>query len=217
MKSEKLSYALKILFENFWIIRQDDAENYHFIRRHQTDLQKELRQRFGMNLIIRPEYVQLLKRPMILAPWMGDVGFTTSLDFALFCCCMGYVENLEAETPFMLDELIRELDLIIPEEIVIDWTNYNHRKSLIRVIKKMLDLRIIENIQGDTGVFEQSETNQEILFTVTMQARAFLARAPQSYTYYPQFSDYWQDLQENLRLEGTQALYQRLMMEPSLQ
>lgn len=217
MKTEELSYGLKLLFENFWIIRSDSPEDYAFLRRHQGELQKELRQRFGMNLVIRPQYIQVLKRPHHLDSWMGEVGFTSQLDYALFCCGMAYVEGLEAETPFMLDELIRDLELSIPEEIEIDWTNYNHRKSLIRVIKKMLDLRIIENIQGETSGFEQSEANQEVLFATTILARAFLSRAPQSYMQYATFEEYWKAIQENRAQEGNQLLYQRLMMEPMIQ
>ncbi|GAA4062468.1 TIGR02678 family protein [Amphibacillus indicireducens] len=216
MKPEELRRALKLLFENFWIIRSRDPENYNFLRRHQSDLKKELNQRFGMNLMIRSQYIQLLKRPHILAPWMGASGFTAQLDYVLFCCCMAYTEGLEADTPFMLDELINGLDLMIPEEVVIDWTNYNHRKSLVRAIKKMLELTVIENIQGETGMFERSEENQEVLYTTTAQARAFLARAPQSYMEYQGFEDYWADIQANRNLEGNQLLYQRLMMEPAL-
>lgn len=217
MKPEELRQALKLLFENFWIIRARDPENYNFLRRYQSDLKKELNQRFGMNLIIRSQYIQLLKRPHTLAPWMGASGFTTQLDYALFCCCMAYIEGLEADTPFMLDELINDLDLIIPEEIEPDWTNYNHRKSLVRALKKMLELTVIENIQGETGMFERSEENQEVLYTTTVQARAFLARAPQSYTEYQGFEDYWIDIEANRSLEGNQLLYQRLMMEPIIE
>lgn len=217
MSPEELRHAFKLLFENFWIIRSRTPEYYNFLRRHQAALQKELNQRFGMNLIIRSQYIQLLKRPHTLAPWMGASSFTSRLDYTLFCCCMAYIEGLEAETPFMLDELIHDLDLMIPEEAMVDWTNYNHRKSLVRVIKKMIDLSVIENIQGETGMFERSEENQEVLFTTTIQARAFLARAPQSYTEYQSFTDYWTDIQENQSLEGNQLLYQKLMMEPLIE
>jgi uncharacterized protein (TIGR02678 family) len=216
MTGEQMSQALHLLFENFWIIREDAPEQYLFLRRHQGQLQKELRQRFGMNLIIRPQYIQLLKRPHRLAAWMGEIGFQETQDYALFCLAMAFVEDLEAETPFMLDELIRSLDLLAPEEVLLDWTNYNQRKSLVRVLKKLISLRLIETIQGETAYFEQSEANQEVLFVTTPQARSFLARAPQSYTQYPQFEDFWADLQANRGLEINQLLYQRLMMEPVL-
>lgn len=217
MSPEELRHAYKLLFENFWIIRSRSPENYNFLRRHRIVLQKELNQRFGMNLIIRSQYIQLLKRPHQLAPWMGASTFTLRLDYTLFCCCMAYLEGLEAETPFMLDELIHDIDLIVPEEAMVDWTNYNHRKSLVRVIKKLLDLTVIENIQGETSLFERSEDNQEVLFMTTTQARAFLARAPQSYTTYEAFNDFWEDIQVSFNLEGNQLLYQKLMMEPLIE
>lgn len=214
MDGALMSQALQLLFEHFWIIREDSPEEYQFLRRYQAPLKKELRQRFGMNLIIRPHYIQLLKRPHRLAPWMGEIGFQETTDYVLFCLAMAFIEDLEAETPFMLDELIRSLDLLTPNEVVLDWTNYNQRKGLVRVLKKLISLRLIETIQGDTSYFEQSEQNQEILFTTTPQARSFLARAPQSYSQYAEFTDFWEDLQANRGLEANQLIYQRLMMEP---
>ena len=208
--------ALKILFENFWIIRKDSPEQYIFIRRHQAQIQKELRQRFGMYLTVRPHYIQLFKRPHVLEPWMGTIGFQLPMDYALFCLSMAFIEDLEVETPFMLDELIHSLDLLAPSELVIDWTNYNHRKSLVRVIKQLIEFRLIENIQGEATQFEQSEVNQEVLFVTTVQARFFLAQAPHPYTAYDNFDAFWQDIQEHRGLEMNQLLYQRLMMEPVL-
>lgn len=216
MDGVRMSQALQLLFEHFWIIREDSPEEYQFLRRFQAPLKKELRQRFGMNLIIRPQYIQLLKRPHRLAPWMGEIGFQEKTDYVLFCLAMAFIEDFEAETPFMLDELIRSLDLLKPNEVVLDWTNYNQRKGLVRVLKKLISLRLIETIQGDTNYFEQSEQNQEILFTTTPQARSFLARAPQSYSQYAEFNDFWEDLQLNHGLEANQLLYQRLMMEPAI-
>ena len=120
MSPDEMRRAFKLLFEGFWIIRNQQPEDYTFLRRNQLVLQKELRQRFGMNLIVRPQYVQLLKRPQVLAEWMGEIGFQSILDYTLFCCAMAYVEDFEAGTPFMLNELIRDLGLLIPEETPVD-------------------------------------------------------------------------------------------------
>ena len=66
MSPDEFRRAFKLLFENFWIIRKQQPEDYAFLRRNQLAIQKELRQRFGMNLIVRPQYIQLLKRPQVL-------------------------------------------------------------------------------------------------------------------------------------------------------
>ncbi|MGX7197534.1 TIGR02678 family protein [Enterococcus olivae] len=216
MKPEDLQKALQLLFDQFWIIREDQLEDYQFLRRHQNELQKELRQRFGMSLIVRPQYIQLLKRPHTLEAWMGDIGLKEQLDYVLFACVMAYVESLESETPFMLDELIRNLDMLFPEEIDVDWTNYNHRTSIVRVLKKLEQLHLIEKIQGEMVAFEQSNENQELLFVTTAQSRALLSRAPMAYTEYSSFEEYWQDICASRNLEVNQMLYQRLMMEPML-
>lgn len=217
MEREEMAKALDLLFENFWIIRDEMPDEYRFLRRHQEALAKELRQRFGMSLFIRPQFIQLLKRPHNLAPWMGEVGFSETLDYVLFCCGMAFVEDREAGSPFMMDELIREMELMVPEKTALDWTNYLHRRSIVKVLKKMISLHVIENVQGQTELFEQSEDNQEVLFVITAQARYFLARAPQSYLEYPKFEDFWKDINASSALENNQIVYQRLMMEPQIQ
>ena len=217
MKPEELSQAITLLFENFWIVRESQPEEYMFLRRHQGFLQKEMKERFGMKLIMKNQYIQLLKRPLVLQDWMGNIGFTTQVDYVILCLAMAYVEGLEANRPFMLEELIREIELMKPERIDLDWSEYTHRKSLVRVIKKMLEFKVIETIQGETDDFEQSETQQEILFITTELARSFLSQAPKSYTQYNSFSDYWREMNENRYLEGNQKIFQQLMLTPYIQ
>ncbi|MFI3621168.1 TIGR02678 family protein [Vagococcus fluvialis] len=217
MEDNDLSQALELLFENFWLVRKTQPEAYRFIRRNEVFLKKELKTRFGMKLIIRNHYIQLLKRPPILRSWMGDIGLTSKIDYILLCLAMAYIEGMDADKAFMLDELIREIELMKSEEIYIDWTNYNHRKSLVRVIRKMLDFHVIETIQGETEEFEQSEHNQEILFVTTDLARSFLTNAPQSFSEYQDFNAYWLDWQESQHTEGNQFLFQQLMMTPIIQ
>lgn len=217
MKPAEFGEAVKLLVENFWIIRKDQPENYNFLRRHQQYIQREFRQRFGLNVTIRPQYIQLLKRPFQLESWMGNNDFSTPMDFALFCCGMAFVEELEAGSPFMMDELVQNLQLMVPEELNVDWNNYNHRKSLVRAVKKMEQLRLIEKVEGEVADFEQSEQNLEILFNTTPMARAFLARAPQSYTQYETFDEFKEDLEKSRSsLERNQLIYQRLLMVPQI-
>lgn len=217
MKPEELERAFKLLFEQFWVIRSEQPEDYFFIKKHQQQIAKELRERFGMNLFIKPQFIQLLKRPHRLFPWMGEIGFSEQLDYVLLMCGLAYIEEREVESAFMLEELVRDLELLIPEEITLDWTNYSHRKSLVRVLKKMLELKLIEVLEGETTLFEQSEGNQEVLYMTTTQARYFLSRAPSSYSEYPDFETFWTDIQENRGLNKNQEIYQRLMLEPLIE
>ncbi|MGC6768956.1 TIGR02678 family protein [Enterococcus sp. LJL51] len=217
MKPEEFGLAVKLLVENFWIIREDQPENYNFLRRHQQYIQREFRSRFGLSITIRPQYIQLLKRPFELEAWMGNNEFSAPMDFSLFCCGMAFVEELEVEAPFMMEELIQTIQLMVPVELVVDWNNYNHRKSLVRAVKKMERLRMIKKIEGDVSAFEQSEQNLEILFTTTPMARAFLARAPQSYTQYETFDAFKEDFEQSRSsLERNQVIYQRLLMTPQI-
>lgn len=217
MKSEDLSRGLSLLFENDWIVRDSMPEDYIFLRRNQEKIKESLRERFGMNLTVKKEYIQLFKRPHQLESWMGETKLNSQLDYVLFCYAMAYLEGLEAETPFMMDEIVQDIDMNMSDTIRIDWTNYNNRKSFVRVLKHLLDIKVIEIIQGDTTSFESSEENQEILFVSTSLARVLLPRAPKAYVAYDHFSDCWTDIQKHSVLKENQILNQRLMMEPLIQ
>lgn len=217
MKREDYERAFTLLLENFWILRSESPEDYFFLRKHQVELGQELRNRFGMNLIVRAPFIQIVKRPHELASWMGDTEFIDKLDYVLFALCMAYVEEKEEESAFMMDDLTRALDLMMPETVTVDWTLYHHRRSLVRALLKMENLHLIQIIQGDTAGFEESENNQEILFMTTPQTRYFLAQVPASLTEFTDFDQFWEMINDNRNLEANQVIYQRLIMEPQIQ
>ncbi|MBL1230249.1 TIGR02678 family protein [Enterococcus sp. BWB1-3] len=214
MEPAEYTRGLRLLFENFWIIKKDMPAEYIFLKRHQKALEKEIWQRFGLYLVVRPQFIQLLRRPHTLASWMGLSEFTDKMDYVLFACAMGYIEEREPGTPFMLNELIQEIDHLLPENLFVDWTNYQHRKSLVRVLKKILDLKVIEDIQGTADEFETNVDSREVLYITTSQSRYFLGKSPASYRDYDTFSAFWKDVNQSKGIEKNQELYQRLMMEP---
>lgn len=215
--NEQVKLGISILFDNYWIERESEPEKYIFLRRHQKSIQKELKRLFGMNLLVRSEYIQLVKRPQELHSWMGIAQFKDVMDYALFCCCMAYVENLEADTPFMMDEIVNDIDFNAPEEMKLDWIVYSHRLSLIRVLQKMKDLKVIRIIQGETEEFAKSESNLEVLMITTPLARHYLYNRDDGYTAYDTFEKYWEEQGQHQNVEPQQLLYQKLMLEPLIQ
>lgn len=218
MQNEEFKHAITLLFNHNWLTKKTHPKEFFLLNKYKKDLLKLFKERFGMTILYRPQFIQLFKRPHTLSPWMGLLDFNDKLDYVLFCYAMAYVEEKEADTAFMLNEMIEDIDLnFMYGSEVLDWTNYSVRKSLVRVLRKLLDLQVIETIQGISEAFVENMTSQEVLYVTTPQSRYLLGDSSTSYTHNETFADYWQAIVETRGSNGqTQSIFQRLMMEPVL-
>lgn len=64
-----------------------------------------------------------------------------------------------------------------PGEFALDWTNYNHRRSLVRVVKQLEKLSILAVVEGEVERFAMNE-EQEVLYETTVYARYFMRSYP---------------------------------------
>ena len=215
MNQETFSTCLNLLFENFWIVKTTQPEEYRLIKRYRKELDIELRKRFGLSLLVRPQFIQLFRRPFHLQEWMGIEDFKDVMDYVLLMHAMAYIEEQETNTYFLLNELIESIERDLPEDYHLEWTNYLHRKSLVRVLKKLIDLAILEVIQGEIELFEQNE-DRNILYTITTQSLYLLGKTPNAFVKYEGFDDFWQEIQNNQLEDSNQALFTQLMCEPVL-
>lgn len=215
MNQEIFSTCLNLLFENFWIVKTTQPEEYRLIKRYRKELDIELRKRFGLSLLVRPQFIQLFRRPFHLQEWMGIEDFKDVMDYVLLMHAMAYIEEQETNAYFLLNELIESIERDLPEDYHLEWTNYLHRKSLVRVLKKLIDLAILEVIQGEIELFEQNE-DRNILYTITTQSRYLLGKTPDAFVKYEDFDDFWQEIQNNQLEDSNQALFTQLMCEPVL-
>ncbi|MFR3685013.1 MAG: TIGR02678 family protein [Enterococcus sp.] len=215
--NEDVFYAIERLFEHFWILREEQPELYRLISRNRKDIRKILNERFGLNLIYHPRFYQVQKRSIKPMAWMGIADFSDKLDYALLMCAMAYTEDKSEKAAFLLSELVEEIQHNYPREHFVDWTNYRHRRSLVRVLKKMLDLHLIEVIEGDTEDFLNDEvTRGDVLYQVTVFSRYFLGHRPDSYSDFDSFEEMRDHFERMYPIERPQRVYQRLLLEPVL-
>lgn len=215
--NEDVFFCLERLFEQFWVLREEQPELYRMISRNRKDIRKILNERFGLNLIYHPRFYQVQKRPIKPMPWMGISDFSDKLDYALLMCAMAYTEEKSEKAAFLLSELVEEIQHNYPRENFVDWTNYRHRRSLVRVLKKMLELHLIEVIEGDTEEFLNEEaTRGDVLYQVTVYSRYFLGHRPDSYSEFESFDEMKSYFKRMYPIERPQRVYQRLLLEPVL-
>lgn len=169
--------GLKALLENFWIVREEKPDLYQQIRDREKVLRNYVLDKLGYHLIVHRHFAKLEKIPAVPEAWMGIETFKEPRDYAILCSVLAYLENKAVEEQFLLSDLCSELQTLYPGEIALDWRNYEHRKSLVRVLQFMLNSGLLNVIDGDTTTFNQSDAS-EVLYEVAVVARYFMRSYP---------------------------------------
>lgn len=213
--SEDIQSCIGLLFENFWIIREYQRDDYAQIKRNEKELRRIVERQFGFRLRVHAKFIRLEKIPFLPQSWMGIQAFTQQMDYVLFACAMAYTEDKGEGESFLLNELIEEIELNYPVKDDLDWTNYNHRKSLVRVLNEMTKRHLIGIIEGDNETFAHN-LRSEVLYKVSVYSRYYMRSYPEDLAGmkdWHQLAKTQQDSGEELvRLEA----FQRLLMEPAV-
>ncbi|GGA66836.1 TIGR02678 family protein [Ornithinibacillus halotolerans] len=174
---EKAQTGLRTLLENFWILRSKEPEVYQLVREREKVLKRYVEEKFGFELIVHQHFIKLEKIPTEPKSWMGIQEFQEPRDYAMFCCALAFTENRTVDEQFLLSDICEDIKDLYPGEFPLDWTNYNHRKSLVRVIKQLEKLAILKTVEGEIDQFAMNE-EQEVLYEVTVYARYFMRSYP---------------------------------------
>ncbi|RYG73747.1 TIGR02678 family protein [Lentibacillus lipolyticus] len=174
---EKAEKALAVLLERFWVLRLDEPELYQMIREREKVLKRYVDDKFGLELIVHQHFIKLEKIPVEPKSWMGMQSFQEPRDYAMFCCALAFTENRSVDEQFLLSDICEEIKDLYPGEFPLDWTNYNHRRSLVRVIKQLEHLSILQSVEGEVDHFAMNQ-EQEVLYETTVYARYFMRSYP---------------------------------------
>ncbi|KOY81631.1 TIGR02678 family protein [Lysinibacillus macroides] len=213
---EKAVQGLDYLLHHFWVLRKENPAMYQLIRERQKVLKRYANDKLGLHLHIRQHFIKLEKIPIVPERWMGIQTFQTPMDYMIFCYALAFIEGKSIEEQFLLSELCENIRAIGYEQIELDWTVYQHRKALIRVMKILVDLHLIATIDGDVQGFDHHE-NQEVLYEVTIYSRYFMRAFPEEFTQY----EHVQQLIEGDRNmlgedERRKRVYRQLFTSPAI-
>lgn len=213
---EKAMQGLDLLFCHYWILRAEQPEWYQLIREREKVLRRYINDKFGLRLIIHQHFIKLEKIPVEPERWMGIQQFQESMDYAIFCCALSFLEGKAVDEQFLLSEMCEQIQADYPGESPLDWTLYIHRKSLIRAIQMLQQFRLLRTIDGDLSKFDHHE-REEVLYEATIYSRYFMRSYPEDFTNY----HHWRQLlEEDWRLnqedERRKRVYRRLFFSPGL-
>lgn len=169
--------AAEHLLEQFWIIRDKEPVKYRMVRDREQVLRNYFLEKTGFRLIMHRHFVKLEKVPVQPEAWMGIQSFHNPRDYAVFCCLLAFLESKTVDEQFLLSDLCEELQSLYPGEEGLDWTHYEHRKSLVRVLQTAVEIGVVQLVDGDIARFNYSE-NSEVLYEVPVVSRYFMRSYP---------------------------------------
>ncbi|WP_242966920.1 TIGR02678 family protein [Desulfosporosinus sp. FKA] len=212
--------GLIALLENFWILREQDPETYQIIRDRESALKDYFLDKLGYHLIVHRHFAKLEKIPASPEAWMGIELFQQPRDYALLCCVLAYLEGITGYEQFLLSDLCAEVQALYPGELALDWRSYEHRKSLVRVLQLMIELRILTVVDGETSTFGQNETS-EVLYEVSVVARYFMRSYPKDLFQFQSKEDIlaaevFEGEDELLGARRRYRIYRQLLLSPAM-
>ncbi|GAB6549309.1 TIGR02678 family protein [Bacillus cereus] len=213
---EKAIQGMDLLFHHYWILRAEQPEWYQLIREREKVLRRYINDKFGLRLIVHQHFIKLEKIPVQPERKMGIQHFKESMDYAIFCCALSFLEGKSVDEQFILSDLCQEIQADYPGDCELDWTLYLHRKSLIRAVKILIDFHLIRTIDGDISRFDHNE-EQEVLYEATIYSRYFMRTFPEDFTRYQHWNELLQDdWKLNQEDERRKRVYRKLFFSPGL-
>lgn len=208
--------AAEHLLEQFWILRDVEPEKYQAVREREQVLRTYFLDKPGFRLVLHRYFAKLEKIPAEPEPWMGVQDFQQPRDYAVLCCLLAYLEGKAVDEQFLLSELCEELRTLYPGEDTLDWTHYEHRKSLVRVLRKTAELGIVKVVDGTIEGFSHIE-DHEVLYEVPVVSRYFVRSYPRDLSQFAGkeemlAADWPEGTDEGLRRRH--RTYRRLLLSP---
>lgn len=162
----------RALLDRFWITRTGDRELYFALKRALPDYRRLVHEQLGWNLIVNEAVVKLEKVPPRAMPWMGISSFQDGLDYCLLCAVLLFLADLDDGAPFLLSTLTQALETFLAEVRPVDWTQFLHRKALVRVLQYAQDTGLVVVYDGNSAGFGNNR-EQEVLYENTGLSRHF--------------------------------------------
>lgn len=206
------------LLENKWIIREKEKDLYYSIKDNIKDFRDFIKDKLGFQLIITSDFIKLEKIPGKAEPWMGIEDFDSNLEYALLCLILMFLEDKENGEQFVLSQLTDYILTNWPDkDNPIDWTRYDLRKRLIKVLKYCSSIYLIKTNDGNELFFADS-LDTEVLYENIGMSKYLVNRFwddISKFTSYKNFEDNeYNRFEEDKGIIRKNRVYRSLIMSP---
>lgn len=209
----------ELLLSRRWIIKSEDRDLYYQIKDNAKSLRPLFLDKAGFSLMIHPLFIRLDKVPGKSEPWMGITSFTTVKEYQMFCFLLIYLEDKDANEPFVLSDVCEFIQGELKEDQDV-WLQFKMRKMLVNVLRFAMDEKLITLSDGVSENFIQ-DAHTEVLFCNAGLSRYFM-RSFNTDIYKWQSSrdvrfNEWHELTEVDRGDVRKyRIYRRLLLSPGI-
>src|SRR5699024_6841886 len=145
----------------------EEPDLYQIIREREKVLKGCVDAKLGCGLLVPQQFIKLEKIPVEPKSWTGVHDSQEPADYAMLCCALACTVNCSVDEQFLLSDICEDIKDLYPGDFPRDWTNYNHRRSLVRVIKVLEKLSILKSVEGEIDRFAM-DSEQEVLYETTV-------------------------------------------------
>lgn len=209
---------LEVLLSKRWILKNRDKELYYQLKDEIGKSRDFLTEKLGYQAIVTPNLIKLEKIPAYAQNWMGIQEFSDHLEYIFLCRILMFLEERDSGEQFVLSMLTEYIQGNIKEE-QIDWTIYNYRRHLVKVMKYCVKVGILEIDDGSEDNFMKSDEG-EVLYQNTGASRYFMKNFSRDISDYQKQEDFlkeeWIGMNEDRGIIRRQRVYRSLLMSPGI-
>lgn len=209
---------LEVLLSKRWILKNRDKELYYQLKDEIGKSRDFLTEKLGYQAIVTPNLIKLEKIPAYAQNWMGIQEFSDHLEYIFLCMILMFLEEHDSGEQFVLSMLTEYIQGNIKEE-QIDWTIYNYRRHLVKVMKYCVKVGILEIDDGSEDNFMKSDEG-EVLYQNTGASRYFMKNFSRDISDYQKQEDFlkeeWIGMNEDRGIIRRQRVYRSLLMSPGI-
>lgn len=209
---------LEVLLSKRWILKNRDKELYYQLKDEIGKSRDFLTEKLGYQAIVTPNLIKLEKIPAYAQNWMGIQEFSDHLEYIFLCMILMFLEERDSGKQFVLSMLTEYIQGNIKEE-QIDWTIYNYRRHLVKVMKYCVKVGILEIDDGSEDNFMKSDEG-EVLYQNTGASRYFMKNFSRDISDYQKQEDFlkeeWIGMNEDRGIIRRQRVYRSLLMSPGI-
>ncbi len=209
---------LEVLLNKRWILKSRDKELYYKVRDSLGELRKFTTEKMGCQIVDNSLLIKMEKIPVIPESFMGIDKFSSKEEYAYLCVLLMFLEDRDAQSPFILSQLTEYVTANLPGNIS-DWTLYTNRRKLIRVLRYAVDQGIIGIKDGKDNAFMEDEAG-EVLYENTGVSRYFMKNFSKDIMEYTKPEDFeesdWFEVDEDRGFVRRHRVYKRLVFAPGM-
>ena len=162
---------VRALLDQFWVTRLENRDLYFTLKRAQPEYRRLVSELLGWNLIVNESVVKLERsRPR---PCLGWEFKPFRNPWTIACCARFYCfwRIWTMGRPCSLP-LTKAIETFLAEIKPVDWTQFLHRKSLVRVLQYAQEIGLVVAYDGNSAGFSNNR-DQEVLYENTGLSRHF--------------------------------------------